>query len=130
MKIYLAGPMSIETADGYDTVPPERVSLFEERAAELIGMDHDVFNPALNDLLFPGLKRAEYLAIDLAELVFCDTVALLPGYEQSAGVCRVELPVALSLGLQVVNAYTLKPIPQKVLVLAIQRAWRATRRER
>jgi hypothetical protein len=75
---------------------------FEEAAALLRSVGHDVFSPAeresLEYLKVHGAKSsAEYMALDLPEVCRRDAVATLPGWEESHG-AGIETFVAEALG--------------------------------
>ena len=56
---------------------------------------------------------------DIAALVYCDTVATLPGWEYSKG-ARLEVLIGERLGMKVVNAHDLvstSTLGNKVLVI-------------
>lgn len=92
MKVYIAGPMR--------GIPDFNYPAFNEAAADLRGQGFEVVNPAE---LFDGdssRPAEEYLKQDIADLVTCDEVAVLPGWQESAG-ARVEVQVARALGLDV-----------------------------
>lgn len=105
MKIYLAGPMT--------GLPDYNFPAFMAAAARLRAEypNAEVFNPAQADLDRWGdmdavRKNATYrecLKVDLAWI--CDNathIALLPGFENSAGV-RAELSLAHALKLEVIH---------------------------
>ena len=90
MKIYIAGPMS--------NLPELNFPAFHAAADDLRALGHEVVNPAE---LNPDTSKswAECMKVDIAQLVTCDAVALLPGHKESKG-ARIELDLALSLGLR------------------------------
>lgn len=89
MKIYLAGPMT--------GIKDLNFPAFHAEAARLRALGHTVVNPAeLNaDASAPW---ADCMRVDIAELVACDTVALLDGWTASRG-ARLEHHIALELGM-------------------------------
>ena len=91
MKLYLSGPMS-----GH---PDLNFPAFFREASCLEQCGYEVCNPAtLNP--YQGASPAECLRVDLAALLECDGVAVLPDWEASAG-ARLEVQVANSCGIPV-----------------------------
>lgn len=89
MRLYLAGPMT-----GIEAL---NFPLFHAEAARLRALGYEIVNPAeLNP--DPGMSWLDCMRVDIAELVKCDGVALLPGWEQSRG-ARLEQRIASDLGL-------------------------------
>lgn len=91
MRIYIAGPMT-----GY---PSLNFPAFHAEAAKLRAAGHEVINPAeVNpDTTMPW---AQCMRKDIAELVTCDAIRLLPGWEDSKG-ATLEHHIAERLELQV-----------------------------
>lgn len=91
MKIYIAGPMS--------GLPEYNYPAFNAVAEALRNQGHEVENPAENPE--PPCKSWEgYMRMAVAQLVRCEAVALLPGWETSKG-ASVEHRLAHDLGLKV-----------------------------
>ena len=89
--LYLAGPMT-----GY---PDHNHPQFHSAAAQLRRLGWHVQNPA--ESTHPVRDTWEgWMRLALAKLVRCDTIALLPGWEESRGAC-LELDVARALEMQV-----------------------------
>lgn len=121
MRVYIAGPMT--------GVPLLNFPLFDYTAAQWRDAGYDVVNPA--DItrvywrthyreefnpegtdprtLAGGDIYREFLRNDLAAISTCDAIALLPGWEKSAGVAK-ELAAARLLELEEFNAQTFAPI--------------------
>jgi hypothetical protein len=97
MKIYLSGPMSSHPIDF-------NFPAFHEAAAALRADGHEVISPAELDEADDALgvrTWAEYLKRDIPELLKCNAIAMLPGYEASKG-ARLELHIASELGFEVI----------------------------
>lgn len=117
MRIYVAGPMR-----GY---PQHNFPAFDEAAARLRQLGHDVVNPAdldravgfdghgeFDESLVPGALRR-----DVAAIATCDAVALLPGWQRSQGVA-LELAVARAIGCAVLDAATVEPMRATIVGLS------------
>lgn len=90
MKLYLAGPMS--------GLPQFNHPAFHAAAAKLRMAGHHVVNPAeINTDL--TARWADCMRRDLAELLTCGGVALLPGWKFSRG-ATLEVRVAQELGME------------------------------
>lgn len=63
----------------------------------------DVVNPAENFGGRTDLSRSTYLRVDVALLIQCGAIALLPGWEQSSG-ATLEAILAAELGLRFFDA--------------------------
>lgn len=89
--VYLSGPMS--------GIPDNNFPAFHYWAAELRRQGHTVVSPAE----IPELQTwEECLRADLRELCGCNTIALMPGWENSKG-ANLELHVAHRLGIKVIQ---------------------------
>jgi hypothetical protein len=91
MKIYIAGPMT--------DLPEFNYPAFRAAAERLHQLGHDVEDPSTNVNPTPGDYHG-WLRAGLAQLIRCDAIALLPGWEASGG-ARLEVNVGATLGLQV-----------------------------
>ena len=89
MKIYLSGKIS-----GTDLNYVRR--LFNKVATTLQALGHEVINPLCN-----GLSEAapweEHIAKDIINLIDCEGIYMLQGWEDSQG-ARIEHAVAKELG--------------------------------
>ena len=92
MRTYLAGPMT--------GLPELNFPLFHAEAKRLRDSGHDVVNPAEINI-DPDKGWADCMRADIAALVTCDAIALLPGWHQSRG-ATLEHHIASQLGMQVI----------------------------
>ena len=94
-RVYLSGPMTGLTDNNCPA--------FHATASALRDAGHDVVSP--HEITPPphikNPKWADYMRADLIQMMTCNTVALLPGWESSAG-AHLELHVAHRLGMRVV----------------------------
>ena len=112
MRMYLCGPMTGLPEFNYPT--------FLKAAARLRDAGHEVVNPAELDNGETGREWSYYLRRDLLELLTCDSVAVLPGWERSKG-ATLEVHVARSLGMPVLDAATMEPPPVETILQEAQR---------
>lgn len=92
--IYLSGPMS--------GLPDLNFPAFDAEASRLSDLGYDVVNPA-NINPDPSTPWHECMRNDLTALLSCDTIAMLPGWENSNG-AHLEMHVAHRVGIKVVFA--------------------------
>lgn len=88
-RIYIAGPMTGYVDFNYPA--------FHAAARALRSQGHHVENPAENPAPACG-SWLGYMRLALAQLVSCDEVLTLPGWEKSKGAC-IEVMLARALGL-------------------------------
>ena len=88
MRIYISGPIT--------GVPDYRRAFYNAEHA-LQDRGHQVQNPARHPF---GLTRVDYMRLDLAQLMTCGAVYMLPGWEHSGG-ARIEHALAEYLELQI-----------------------------
>lgn len=100
-RIYIAGPMT--------GLPDLNFPAFHAAADRFRRAGWTVSNPAENFGGRTDLPREQYLRADVAMLVDCDAIALLPGWEDSRG-AQLEYLLARELGLAVLDAQTLRPL--------------------
>lgn len=89
MKIYLSGPMTGIENNNFET--------FAAAAKDLREEGHEVINPAEQ---INKSSWTEYMRHDIAELVKCDAVAVLLGWNKSKG-AKIEVYIAEALGIPV-----------------------------
>jgi hypothetical protein len=90
-KIYIAGPMS--------GLPGLNFAAFHAEAARLRAQGLQVVNPAeINPDI--GAKWEDCMRADIAQLVTCDGIHLLGGWEKSRG-ATLEHHIASALGMAV-----------------------------
>lgn len=89
LNLYLAGPMT--------GLPDYNFPSFYDAADALRDAGHYVMNPAENFGGRTDLDRSEYLKKAYRQVLDCDAIALLPGWEQSAG-ASTELRIAMDCG--------------------------------
>jgi hypothetical protein len=117
MRLYLAGPMR--------GLPEHGFPAFLEAEARLAALGHAVVSPArlsvalaadrfdirepyeqapeVYQAVFGAMPREQFMEQDLAQLLRCEAVAVLPGWESSEG-ARLEVTVALATGRPVLSA--------------------------
>lgn len=92
-RAYLSGPMS--------GLPEFNAPAFHAAAARLRASGYEVVNPAELDAADAGrpMEWSDYLRRDIAQLVTCEAIVLLPGHEKSKG-ARLERHIARELGMR------------------------------
>lgn len=103
-RIYISGPMTGR--------PDLNFPAFNAEAARLRALGHEVLNPAEINSEHSKSWHA-CLRADVAALVTCDLVALLPGWEQSEG-AQLEQHLAHRLGLEVKRAAEIVSGPRAI----------------
>lgn len=91
-RVYISLPIS-----GYDI--DERRDTALRMEVKLRGLGYDVFSP-LGTQWESGKTTNEYMRIDLKELLDCDAIILMKGWNRSAG-CHTELNNAIAIGIDV-----------------------------
>ena len=99
-RIYIAGPMT--------GLPEHNFPAFHAAAARLREAGWEAVNPAENFGGRTDLPRETYLRADVALLVACEAIAVLPGWDESRG-AKLEYLIACELGMMVLDAETLQP---------------------
>lgn len=87
-RVYVSGPMT--------GLPDMNFPAFHAAAEVLRELGHEVVNPA-DAGAGAGLSYEDYLRRDLADLLGCNAICLLPGWERSKG-ATVEEHMARALG--------------------------------
>ncbi|CAE6905944.1 MULTISPECIES: DUF4406 domain-containing protein [Pseudomonas] len=95
-RIYLSGPMT--------GCPDFNYPAFHAEADRLRSLGFDVESPAENP---PQESWEEYLRWGLAQMLTCDSVALLPGWGISKG-AQLEVSVAEKLKMTIVMAESIQ----------------------
>jgi len=96
VRIYLAGPMT--------GLPDYNYPAFHAETARLRALGFEVISPA--EINPDGGTWETCMRRDIAQMLTCDTVAILPGWNQSRG-ANVEVELAIHLGITVVLAHSL-----------------------
>jgi hypothetical protein len=114
MRIYIAGPMT--------GLPDLNFPAFNAEAERLRAAGHEVINPAE---INAGRELEGWHACmrrDIAALMTCDVVQLLPGWQNSVG-ARIECDTATKVAIRVLLPGTLIPesLSQAVRYEAIER---------
>jgi hypothetical protein len=93
-RTYVSGPMT--------GIADFNRPAFNAAADRLRAQGHDVVNPA-DVNLGPGATWEAYMRVDLADMMTCDTIYMIAGWENSRG-ARIERRLAMDLGLTVIYA--------------------------
>jgi hypothetical protein len=100
-RIYIAGPMT--------GLPELNFPAFHAEARRLRALGYEVINPAEINA-DPAAEWAQCMREDIAQLVQCDGIALLPGWQNSRG-ASLEHHIAKALGMRVHVAAEVGVIP-------------------
>ena len=99
-KVYISGPMT--------GLPDHNFPAFNAAATDLRNLGFCVFNPAEISVGKPNDYETSQdfyhacLRADVKGLCDCDTLALMPGWENSSG-AHLELHIAHRLGVEIFN---------------------------
>lgn len=111
MRIYIAGKMT--------GLPELNFPAFHAEAARLRALGHEVINPTeINP--DQHMTWLECMRTDIAALVFCDAIQLLPGWQNSKG-ATLEHHIAERLGLHII----MPPVVKESLTVDPQTDWAA-----
>lgn len=92
MKLYLSGSIK------HDPNYVEKFATWENTLRE---QGHDVVNPVTILAHQPHFEYHDFMREDIRELLDCEGIAFIPGWEQSTG-ARIELNVAIAIGAKVI----------------------------
>lgn len=101
-RVYLAGPMS--------GLPDYNYPAFNAEAARLRALGYHVENPAENPKPEPETWE-NYLRVALRQMLTCDAVLLLPGFQRSRG-AMLEMQTAKELQIAVFMAGCVDEAPE------------------
>lgn len=103
-RIYISGPMT--------WIPESNFPAFNAEASRLRALGFEVCNPVdINP--DPATPWHQCMRRDLQELLACDTLALLPGWQRSNG-AHLEMHVAHRVGMEIVIAAEILQGPGRV----------------
>jgi len=94
MRLYIAEPMT--------GLPEFNIPAFNAAEAALNAAGFETRNPARHGAGEPGLEWSDYMRRDIPDLLECDAVALLPGWEASRG-ATLEVHIAESIGMDMAD---------------------------
>ncbi|NBP84580.1 MAG: DUF4406 domain-containing protein [Mycobacteriaceae bacterium] len=102
MRVYVSGPMTGQP-DLNRPLFARVADAWRRRGLDVIN-PHEIDFPAVWSTLRPGSafrhRWRDYMLVDLAVLLTCRAIVMLPGWEQSPG-ARLEYQTAQALGLVV-----------------------------
>lgn len=104
--IYIAGPMT--------GLPEYNFPAFHAAEARLLMLRWEVENPTVNGA-DKTLPWDWYMRRGIEQVVKCNSIALLPGWEKSRG-AKLEVEVALALDMDVYLVYPNEPDDDDVLM--------------
>lgn len=83
-------------------LPDFNCPAFEEAAREMRGFGWEVISPNENHGGRTDLPREEYFRTDIPQLVTCDAILMLKGWEKSEG-AKLELAIARACGIRAIR---------------------------
>ncbi len=92
MRLYIAGPMT--------GLPEFNFPAFNAAEAALQAVGYETRNPARHGAGEVGLEWADYMRRDIPDLLDCEGVALLNGWQKSRG-ARLEVDIATVLEMPI-----------------------------
>ena len=106
LRVYICGPIT--------GIPGGNFTTFEDAEYMLHSLGYNTVNP--HDIcahLDQSSSHKEFMAVCLPELLRCDIVATLPGFEDSKG-CKMEVDIARQYEgeIDVVNIFKLSGIKE------------------
>ena len=93
-RVYIAGPCS--------GIKDLNYPAFHAAADRLRTAGHHVENPAENPIPVCGGTWAGWMRMAIRQLATCDSIHMLPGWEDSRG-ARIERILAIELGMEFVG---------------------------
>jgi hypothetical protein len=112
-KCYVAGPMRGFLLYNFPAFDEARDRLQAQGFEVISPADMDRahgFDPSV-EITITRDKLREFVARDVKAILTCDVIAMLPGWGKSRG-AKAEYALARWLGLDVIDAWTLKPIEE------------------
>lgn len=91
LTIYVSGPMSGKLQHNFPA--------FNQATEHLRNLGHTVINPAEINTE-PGTPWSDCMRNDIREMMVCDTVAVLPGWQESKG-ASLEVYIGKALGMNI-----------------------------
>ncbi len=111
-KIYISGPMTGRPDFNYPA--------FFEAERRLREAGWEPVNPARNFGGDTTRHRSEYMRMDIANVVMCDAIALLPGWRESRG-ALLEAMVAQECGLLAGELFPAAAAPRTYCLISLER---------
>lgn len=93
-RLYLCGPIT--------GLPNHNREAFNDAESALLSAGFDVFNPTKNGVPVDA-PWEQHMRADIAQMMACDGLAVLPGAHYSRG-ARIEMDLAAQLGIQPMRA--------------------------
>jgi len=115
--LYLCGPMRGQPLMGFPAfdIASERLRKAGWSVVSPADLDRAAgLSPPVDGESLDKETLKECILRDAHALAECDTIALLEGWEHSAGT-RVEIALAHFLGMDILDAETMYPIPEEKL---------------